>query len=110
MPTVTLPVRRDKSRKGKVLPLPADVAELMRAYLAGKPDDMAVWGNGWAKRGAEMLRADLAGAGIPYVVEGPDGPFYADSHSLRHSYITALGCGGLTCGRRGNSRDTARPC
>src|SRR3954464_8049079 len=42
-----------------------------------------------------MLRADLADAGIPYVVEGPDGPLHADFHALRHSYITALGRGGV---------------
>src|SRR5207253_9634172 len=47
------------------------------------------------KRGAEMLRGDLAAAGIPYAVEGADGPLYADFHALRHSYITALGRGGV---------------
>jgi hypothetical protein len=42
-----------------------------------------------------MLRADLADAGIPYIVEGPDGPLHADFHALRHSYITALGRNGV---------------
>jgi integrase len=42
-----------------------------------------------------MLRGDLAEAGIPYVVDGPDGPLFADFHSLRHSYITALGRAGV---------------
>src|SRR5262245_33455369 len=46
-------------------------------------------------RGAEMLRLDLEAASIPYVVDGPDGPLYADFHSLRHSFITALGRGGV---------------
>ena len=41
-----------------------------------------------------MLRGDLEAAGIPYVVEGPDGPEYADFHALRHSYLTALGRSG----------------
>lgn len=95
VPTVTLSVRRDKSRKGKVQPLPADVAELMRGYLAGKPAGKPIWGTGWATHGAEMLRADLADAGIPYVVEGVDGPLFADFHALRHSYLTALGRGGV---------------
>src|SRR5262249_43626479 len=31
----------------------------------------------------------------PYAVEGPDGPLYADFHSLRHSYLTLLGRGGV---------------
>jgi hypothetical protein len=47
------------------------------------------------KRGAELLRLDLAAAGIPYAVEGPDGPLYADFHALRHSYLTLLGKGGV---------------
>jgi hypothetical protein len=34
-----------------------------------------------------MLRLDLGDAGLPYVVEGPDGPLHADLHSLRHSFI-----------------------
>ena len=34
-----------------------------------------------------MLRGDLAAAGIPYTVEGPDGPLFADFHALRHSFI-----------------------
>jgi integrase len=35
-PTVTLSARRNKSRKVKVQPLPADVAELLREYLKGR--------------------------------------------------------------------------
>jgi integrase len=42
-----------------------------------------------------MIRADLDLAGIPYSVDGPDGPLFADFHALRHSYITALGRGGV---------------
>ena len=42
-----------------------------------------------------MLRIDLETAGIPYVVEGPDGPLCADFHSLRHSFLTLLGKGGV---------------
>src|SRR5262249_54372815 len=30
-----------------------------------------------------------------YVVEGPDGPLYADFHALRHTYLTLLGRGGV---------------
>jgi integrase len=88
-PVVTLAVHKDKSRKGKVQPLPAD--------LAGKPAGERVWGGTWAqyKQGAEMLRIDLEAAGIPYVVEGPDGPLFADFHSLRHSYLTLGGLAGI---------------
>jgi integrase len=96
-PTVTLAARSNKSRKLKVQPLPADVADLLRDYLQGKPAGHPLWGGTWARdgKGADMLRTDLEAAGIPYAVEGPDGPLYADFHALRHSYITALGRGGV---------------
>src|SRR5262245_28579778 len=45
---------------------------------------------------AEMLRIDLEPAGVEYVVEGTDGPLYADFHSLRHSYIALLDKSGAT--------------
>ncbi len=96
-PTVTLPARRNKSRKTRVQPLPADVAELLRDYLADKPAGRPVWGGTWAKdyKGAEMLRLDLEAAGIAYAVEGPDGPLFADFHALRHTYLTLGGRAGI---------------
>jgi integrase len=96
-PTVTLPARFAKNRRTKVQPLPADVAAALRGYLADKPSDAPVWGGRWARdrRGAEMLRIDLEVAGIPYAVEGPNGPEYADFHSLRHSYLTLGGRSGI---------------
>jgi hypothetical protein len=42
-----------------------------------------------------MLRGDLQAAGIPYVVEGPDGPLYADFHALRHTSLTLGGRAGI---------------
>jgi hypothetical protein len=69
-------------------------------YLDGKPAAVAVWPGTWHERSAKMLRLDLAEAttamrkidkdseGIPYVVDGSNGPEYADFHSLRHSFIT----------------------
>ncbi len=96
-PTVTLPARFNKSRKTKVQPLPADVAAELRDYLTGKPTNSPVWGGTWAKghAGAEMLRRDLEAVGIPYAVEGPDGPEYADFHALRHTFLTMLGRHGV---------------
>ncbi len=96
-PTVTLPVRDDKSRRGKIQPLPADVAELLRGFLDGKPAGSLLWPGTWAsgRRAAEMLRRDLDAAGIPYAVEGPDGPEYADFHALRHTYLTLGGRAGI---------------
>jgi hypothetical protein len=46
-------------------------------------------------KGAEMLRGDLEAAGIPYAVEGPDGPLFADFHALRHTYLTLGGRAGI---------------
>src|SRR5262245_36091755 len=96
-PTVTLAARRNKSRKLKVQPLPPDVADLLRDYLREKSAGQPVWGGTWAlyRVGADMVRVDLDAAGIPYTVEGPDGPLHADFHSLRHSYLTLGGRAGI---------------
>jgi excisionase family DNA binding protein len=96
-PTVTLPARFAKNRRTKVQPLPVDVAEALSDYLTGKPASAPVWGGTWASgcTGAEMLRRDLEAVGIPYAVEGPDGPEYADFHALRHTYLTMLGRNGV---------------
>jgi excisionase family DNA binding protein len=96
-PTVTLGARHAKNRRTKVQPVPPDLAELLRRYLADRPARQPVWGGTWAKdhRGAEMLRGDLEAAGIPYAVEGPDGLLFADFHSLRHSYLTLGGRAGI---------------
>jgi hypothetical protein len=96
-PTVTLPARFAKNRKTKVQPLPADVADELRSCLAGKPTDVLIWGGTWASgcTGAEMIRSDLEAAGIAYAVDGPDGPEYADFHSLRHSFLTLGGRSGI---------------
>ena len=42
-----------------------------------------------------MLHIDLEAVGVAYAVEGPDGPEYADFHSLRHTYLTMLGRHGV---------------
>ena len=94
-PHVILAARRNKSRKVRQQPLPADVVSLLRVYLAGRPETTPLWPGPWSKRAAEMLRTDLATVGIPYTVAGPDGPLFADFHALRHSYITALANGGV---------------
>jgi len=93
----TLAARHNKNRKTRLQPLPTDIADLLRAYLAGKLRGRLLWGGTWAKdrKGADMLRHDLEAAGIPYAVEGPDGPLYGDFHALRHSFLTLLGRGGV---------------
>jgi integrase len=95
--TVALAARRAKNRKTQLQPIPPDLADLLREYLRDRPAGQPVWGGTWAddRRGAEMLRGDPEAAGIPYVVGGPDGPLFADFHSLRHTYLSLGGRAGI---------------
>jgi integrase/recombinase XerD len=95
-PAVHLAGRRTKSRKRAHQPLPSGVAAALRVFLEGKAAGQPVWPGSWRNKAAEMLRIDLEAAGVPYVVEGPDGPLHADFHALRHSYITMLEQAGAT--------------
>jgi integrase len=90
-PVITLAVRNDKSRRGKTQPVSPEVASLLRPWVMGKPKGLPLWPGNWVDDAAEMLRNDLALVGIPYTVQGVNGPEVADFHALRHSYITALG-------------------
>src|SRR5262249_13013427 len=92
-PTVTVNAAYSKNRRQSVQPLPPDVAEALRSYLADRPAGRAVWIGPWNKNAAELLRADLSAAGIPY----RDGEGrVADFHALRHSYITLLERSGVS--------------
>jgi hypothetical protein len=97
-PTVTLPATCTKNGRTAVQPLPPDILKELRGFLGERPVNAAVWPGTWWAHGdaAEMLRADLEAAGIPYTVEGPDGPLYCDFHSLRHSFINLLDRTGAT--------------
>ena len=91
--TVTVKAGYSKNRKEAEQPLPPDVADALRGYLAGKPTAKPVWPGPWPAKAAEMLRGDLNAAGIAYRdSEGRVGDF----HSLRHSYITLLSQSGVT--------------
>jgi integrase len=96
-PIIVSPARFAKNRRQKVQALPSDAVQLLRIDLAEKPADVPRWGGMWAtdNKRAEMLRGDLQAAGIRYVVEGPDGPLYADFHTLRHTYLTLGGRAGI---------------
>src|SRR5438445_3297 len=61
-----------------------------RRLLPGWPNGTASKTIRWPARAAEMLRVDLDTCGIPYAVEGPDGPLFADFHALRHSFVALL--------------------
>jgi integrase len=93
-PAVSLPAKAAKNRKAMRFPLPPGIAFQLRPYLASKPAGKPVWPGGWHKHAAKMLRVDLAAAGVPYRVEGPNGPDYADFHALRHTFCSALAAAG----------------
>ncbi|WP_439628891.1 tyrosine-type recombinase/integrase [Gemmata sp.] len=94
-PAVVLPARLTKNKKAARQPIQPGLAELLGAYLAGKPRGRAVWPGTWGEKPAKVLRVDLAAAGIPYCVEGVNGKEYADFHALRHSYLSALSAAGV---------------
>ena len=91
-PTVQLKAARSKRRKSDVLPLPSDVAQTMAEYLGGHEPDKPVWPGSWWRRSAEMLRLDLAAAGIePVDAEG----YVVDFHGQRMTFITGLARAGV---------------
>ncbi len=95
-PVVTLGADKTKNGKAAIQPLPQELAEALKGYLNGRPEDAPVWPGNWADDAAKMLRIDLDAAGVPYVVEGPDGPLFADFHALRHTFIALLDRAGAT--------------
>jgi integrase len=95
-PIVSLAAIYTKNKKPVVQPLTADVAEMLEEYLAGRAAGKQIWSGTWFQRAADMLRIDLEAADIPYIIQGPDGPLYADFHCLRHSFIGLLDRSGAT--------------
>jgi integrase len=91
-PTVTVRAAYAKNRKTATLPLRADVAAALRAFVKGRKRAAPLWPGKWAEAGAELLRADLAAAGIP--PEDEDGRSL-DLHGLRHTFITGLAKAGV---------------
>jgi integrase len=91
-PTVTVEAACSKHRREDVQPLRADVAELLRQYTAGKGRREAVWPGTWPLEGAQMVRRDLAAAGLSY--EDEDGRAF-DFHALRGQFITTLALNGV---------------
>jgi integrase len=90
--TVTVRAGYSKHRREGVHPLRADVAEMMRQYVAGRRPDKPLWPGTWTDAGAEMVRLDLAAAGIPY--RDGDGRYF-DFHATRGQFISFLAAGGV---------------
>lgn len=94
-PVAVLPAKYTKNKKPARQPLPPGVAYQLRPYLATKPAGQRVWQGTWNVKPAKMLKLDLKAAGVPYRVETPDGPKFADFHALRHSYLSSLAAAGV---------------
>ncbi|MHC4521310.1 MAG: tyrosine-type recombinase/integrase [Planctomycetota bacterium] len=89
--TVTTKAPHSKSRNERTLPLRPDTAEQLKDFVSGKLPACRVFNMPSRKRTPEMLRADLAEAGIPYVDSADR---FADFHSLRHTTASLLAASG----------------
>ena len=83
-PVVVVAAGYSKRRRQDEQPIRPDLAARLRAWLVGKAAGVPVFGK--LSRTADMVKADLAAAGLPY--ETAEG--MADFHSLRHSFISRL--------------------
>jgi len=98
-----------KNRKEAELPLSAELVNVLRDYIAGKPSDAQIWSGTWSNAAsAKMIRMDLAEARKKWLAnsqnarirsesEQTDFLAYRDSagnvadfHSLRHLYISRI--------------------
>ena len=89
-PTIDLSGEFTKNGKDASQPVPNDLAELLRGFLAGLPRGVPVWPGTWCTRSAEMIRRDAAAAGLTLDVDARGGPEVLDFHSLRGTYATFL--------------------
>jgi integrase len=91
LPTATVAAAYAKNGKTAAQPLPQELADALRRYLAGKPHGQPVWPGTWYTKAFEMMRADLEAAGIAYRDAAGR---RADFHCLRYTFITNLVRGG----------------
>jgi integrase len=90
--TVTVQAAYSKRRRKDVVPLRPELADRLRAWLGKRKAGAHAWPGRWIQDGAEMIRLDLAAAGIPYI--DAEGRVY-DFHSLRHQFISNLATAGV---------------
>ena len=90
--TVTARAGHSKRRREDVLPLRPDTAAEIQQFLAGKLPKCRAFNMPHKDRVADMLKADLADAGIPYQ---DDVGRYADFHALRHTTASLLADAGV---------------
>jgi len=93
--TVTVKAAYSKHRREDVLPVRPETAALLQDFFRGKMPNVKAFGGTYKAltgRTAQMLRADLAEAGIPYI---DDAGRFADFHSLRHTTGSLLAASGV---------------
>jgi integrase len=88
--TVTVIDAYSKNRKQSILPLRKDTAAELHTHFVNKTPSVKAFKVPY--KTANMLKADLADAGISYV---DDSGRYADFHSLRHSTGSLLAASGV---------------
>ena len=89
-PTATVPAGYTKNGREAVQPLAPALARRLGPWLAELPPGVPVFR--LSKRAAEMMRVDLAAAGIDYETAAG----VADFHSLRAAYISNLVASGAS--------------
>lgn len=83
---VVCPAAYSKRRRQDRQDLPTWLLLELREYfgLGGK-----TWGR-FPKHFGRVLKPDLAGAGVAYSVNGPDGPLFFDAHAMRKWYCSTI--------------------
>jgi len=87
---VTVEAGSTKNKKNAILPLKKDTAKMLEQFLSSKALDAKAFKV--PQKTADMLKEDLAAAGIPYV---DDQDRYADFHALRHTTGSWLAASGV---------------
>ena len=92
--TVNVSGAYTKNKCEAVQQLRRETAAELRDFFSGKLPTVKAFGGSYKQltdKTADMLKADLADADIPYVVDG----LYFDFHALRHQTGTLLAAGGV---------------
>jgi len=92
-PIVKVDAAQSKRRQKGIIPLPSELARVMADYLVDREPGQRVWPGSWWRRAAEMLREDLAEAGIEPV---DDQGRVLDFHGQRTTFITSLARAGVS--------------
>ena len=117
LPTVRVVANYAKNRREDVIPIPRDLADLLRGWISEKNStarrtihlrgkdanasdrgtDEAngrLWLGAWAtaRKAGAMMKADLMAAGIAFKTDEGQ----ADFHALRHTYLSRLGRSGAS--------------